>query len=93
MFLDEKLNFLRHIKRKTSKTNGGIGVIQRPRQILPRYSVITIYKSFVRFHFDYCDIIYDQPKNKIFCSKIERVKYNPALANTGAIRGTSQMLH
>ena len=39
---------------------------------------------------DYGDIIYDQPNNKSFYNKIERVQYNAALAITGAIRGTSQ---
>ena len=60
------------------------------RHILPRHSLITIYKSFVRPHLDYGDIIYDQPNNESFCNKIERVQYNAALAVTGAIRGTSQ---
>ena len=90
MYLDEKLNFLQHIKEKTSKANRGIGVIRKLRHILPRHSLITIYKSFVRTHLDYCDIIYDQPNNESFCNKIERVQYNAALAITGAIRGTSQ---
>ena len=90
MYLDEKLNFLQHIKEKTSKANRGIGVIQKLRHILPRHSLITIYKSFVRSHLDYGDIIYDQPNNESFCNKIERVQYNAALAITGAIRGTSQ---
>ena len=29
-------------------------------------------------------------KNERFCSKIEQIQYNAALAVTGAIRGTSQ---
>ena len=58
--------------------------------ILPRKSLLTIYKSFIRPHLDYCDVIYDQPNNESFCSKIERIQYNAALAITGAIRGTSQ---
>ena len=58
--------------------------------ILPRESLITIYKSFVRPHIDYGDIIYDQPNNEQFCNMIERVQYNDALAITGAIKGTSQ---
>ena len=90
MYLDEKLNFLQHIKEKISKANRGIGVIRKLRHILPRHSLITIYKSFVRPHLDYGDIIYDQPNNESFCNKIERVQYNAALAVTGAIRGTSQ---
>ena len=87
MYLDEKLNFLQHIKEKTSKLNRGIGVIEKLRHILPRHSLITIYKSFVRPHLDCCDIIYGQPNNESFCNKIE---YNAVLAVTGAIRGTSQ---
>ena len=59
MCRDEKLNFLQHIKEKTSKANRGIGLIQKLRHILPRHSLITIFKSFVRPYLDYCDIIYD----------------------------------
>ena len=59
MYRDEKLNFLQHIKEKTSKANRGIGLIQKLRHILPRHSLITILKSFVRPYLDYCDIIYD----------------------------------
>ena len=90
MYYDKKLNVLRHIKEKTSKANRGIGVIGKLRHILPRHTIITIYKSFARTHLDYGDIIYDQPNNESFCNKIERVQYNAALAITGAIRGTSQ---
>ena len=50
-----------------------------------------MYKSFIRPHLDYCDVIYDQPNNESFCTKIERIQYNAALAITGAIRGTSQI--
>ena len=53
-------------------------------------SFLNIYKSFIRPHLEYCDVIYDQPNNKSFCSKIEWIQYNAALAITGAIRGTSQ---
>ena len=55
--------------------------------MLPQHSILTIYKSFVRPHLDYDDILYDQPDNKSFCQKIETVQYNAALAITGAIKG------
>ena len=42
MYLDEKVNFLQHIKEKTSRDNRGIGVTQRLSRILPRHSLITI---------------------------------------------------
>ena len=73
-----------------SKANKGIGIIKRLSHILPRKYLITIYKSCIRPHLDYCDVIYDQPNNESFCSKIERIQYRAALAITGVIRGTSQ---
>ena len=35
-------------------------------------------------------MVFDQPENESFSSKIERVQYNASLAITGAIKGTSQ---
>ena len=55
--------------------------------MLPQHSILTIYKSFVRPHLDYDDILYDQPDNKSFCQKIETVQYNAAMAITSAIKG------
>ena len=57
---------------------------------MPRYSLLTIYKSFVRPHLDCGDVIFDQPYNETFCQKFETIQYNAALAITGAIRGTSK---
>ena len=91
MYLDEKLNFSQHINIKISKANKEIVIIKRLSHILPRKSVITIYKSFIRSHLDSCDVIYDQPNNKSFCTKIERIQYNAALTIIVAIRGTSQI--
>ena len=44
----------------------------------------------MRLYLDYGDIIYDQPNNESLNQKIERIQYNTALANTGAIKGTFQ---
>ena len=90
MYLDKDLNFNLHIKEKMSKAMKGIGVIQKLNKTLPCHSVITIYKSFVRLHLDYGDIIYDQPNNESLTQKIERIQYKAALAITGAIKGESQ---
>ena len=57
---------------------------------LSHRALLTIYKCFIRPNLGYGDFIYDQPNNDSFCSKIESVQYNAALAITGAIRGTSQ---
>ena len=90
LILDNKLVFGHHLNEKISKCNKGIGLIRRLFNTLPRKSLLTIYKSFVRPHLDYADIIYDQPHIKVLCDKIESVLYNAALVITGAIKGTSR---
>ena len=37
-------------------------------------------------------LLYDQPKNDSFCSKIESVQYNALLVITGPVQGTSQTI-
>ena len=74
-----------------SKAMKGIGIIKKLNNMLHRYSLITIYKAFVRPHLDYGDLLYDQPNNQSLCQKIESIQYNAALAIPGAIRGTFQM--
>ena len=78
------------MKEKCEKFNEGIGIIKKLQNRLPRQALLKIYKSFVRPHLDYGDIIYDQPNNESFCHKLESYQYNVALAITGAIRGMSQ---
>ena len=55
----------------------------------PRNALLRIYKSFIRPHLDYADIIYDKPNNASFKNKIENVQYRACIAITGAIQGTS----
>ena len=57
---------------------------------LPRNALLTIYKSFVRSHLDYGDILYDKPNNENFQNKLEKVQYRACLAKIGAIQGTSR---
>ena len=90
LILDEKLTFSHHLHDKISKANKGIGVIKRLYNYLPRKSLLIIYKSYIRPHLDYGDIIYDQPHNDSFCRMIESVQYNASLAITGAIKGSSR---
>ena len=90
MFLDKKLDFREHINHVFSKVSKTIGLLRKFQCILPRLSLLTIYKSFIRPHLDYGDIIYDQAYNVLFHQKLEQIQYNAALAITGAIRGTSR---
>ena len=90
MPLDSKLNFSEHLKIIFQKTNKTIGLLRKHQILLTRAPLITIYKSFIRPHLDYGDVIYDQNFNMSFQQKMETIQYNAALAITGAIRGSSR---
>ena len=66
-----------------------IALLRKLQATLPRSTLLTIYKAFIRPHLDYGDTIYYQADNDSFHQKLESVQYNVALAITGAIRGTS----
>ena len=58
----------------------------RPLSVnLPRNTLITIYKYFIRPHLDCGDILYDKPNNENLQSKMEKVQYRACLAITGGI--------
>ena len=67
-----------------------MAALRKLQNIIPRNSLLTIYKSFIHPHLDYTDIIYNQPNNGSFCQKIESIQHQTTLAITDAIHGTSQ---
>ena len=90
LHLDSKLYISIHIKTILTKVNRTIGLLRKFQQVLPRPSLITIYKAFIRPHLDYGDVIFDQTFNNSFHQRLESIHYNAALAITGAIKGTSK---
>ena len=90
LFLDPKLSFDEHIQCILIKTRKIIGLIRKLQPIIPRAALLTIYKSFLRPHLDYGDVIYDRAFNESFQNKLESVQYNATLAITGAIRDSSR---
>ena len=57
MVLDCKLKFLSDINEKIKNTTKIINIIRKMNLSLPQYFVLTIYKSFVRPHLDYGNVI------------------------------------
>ena len=90
LFLDQKLSFDEHIQCILTKAHKIIGMIRKLQQIIPRAASLAIYKSFLRPHLDYGDVIYDRAFNKSFKNKLGSVQYDATLAITGAIRGSSR---
>ena len=63
------------------------GLSRKFQQLLPRPSLITIDKAFIRPQVHYGDVIFF---NNYFHQRLEPIQYNSALSITGAIRGTSK---
>ena len=73
LVLDNKLTFKKHIKDKLNKAYLDAGKIKRLRDILPRDSLVNVYKSFIKPHLDNLDDIHDQPNNDLFSNNIEQL--------------------
>ena len=58
LLLDPKLSFDEHIQFILIKARKIIRLIRKLQPIIPRAALLTIYKSFLRPHLDYGDVIY-----------------------------------
>ena len=58
-----KLSFGMHLKGKFSIINNGIDFLRKLRHSILRKPLQSVYKTFLRPHLDYCDVIYDKPHN------------------------------
>ena len=78
--LDFKLTFEEHLKNVLVKVNKAVSFLHKLRNLLPRTSLITIYKAFIRQHLDYGDALYDQAFKNSSKEKLESLQYNACLA-------------
>ena len=88
MMLDSSLSYEHHIKSILNKVIKEVGLLRKFQLILSRHSLITIYKTFIRSHLDYGDVIYDHTFNELFHQRLESIQYNATIAITGTITGT-----
>ena len=92
------MSFKKHIYEKITKAKKHIGIIKHLSQFLPLKTLDQIYKSLVRPHLDYCDVIYHIPTIQTqlgevlnsLMEKVEQVQYKAALAVTGSWQGSSR---
>ena len=70
--LDSKLSFNEHINDKIHQANKGVGLLRKLETVLPRNSLLTIYKSFLRLLLDYANVIYDQPYYASFSQNLNQ---------------------
>ena len=59
--LDRKHTFQSHVKEAIKKANRGIGVMKFMSKYVPRSTLETMYKAYVRSQLEYGDVIYHHP--------------------------------
>ena len=98
LILDSSLSFRKHLNEKIIKAKKILGIIKHLSIFLPRKTLDQMYKSLVRSHLDYCDILYHIPPVQTqlgltlsdSMEKAERIQYQAALAVIGAWQGSSR---
>ena len=88
--LDSNINFKTDIYQKVEKYNKIIGLIRWLSVNLPCDASLTIYKSLIRLHLDYGDILYVKQSNENFQNKMEKVQYRACLSIIGGMQGMSR---
>ena len=68
--LDITLNFSKHIKSITEKVSKTMRLLRKFHKFLPRSSLLTICKNFIRSRLDYSGIICEQAYNSAFYDKL-----------------------
>ena len=101
LILQFNLNFVKHLIEKMKKAKQIIGIMKHLNFLLPFKTLNQMYKSLVRPHLDYCDIIYHIPQTvrpppegislHHQMESIEKVQYQAALAVTGSWQGTDRV--
>ena len=69
LILHKKLIFKEHLEEKRPNIYKGIAVLRKLQNIIQKFFLSTIYKSFVRVHLDCGNSIYHQPNNGSICQK------------------------
>ena len=95
--LQPSLSFKKHLYGKLVKAMKIVYSMKSLSRYLPTTTLDTIYKSFIRPHLDYCDVIYHVPARnnmgQVLTStmeEVERLQYKSALVVTGTWKGTNR---
>ena len=99
--LQSNLSFDRHLNEKMMKAKKIIGILKHLSKFLPLKTLNQMYKSLVRSHLDYCDIIYHMPQVvhqpplgvslHDLMESVEKIQYQAGLAITGCWQGSSRI--
>ena len=101
LILEPNFSFEKHLYEKMVKAEKNIGIIKYLNRFLLFKTLNQIYKALVRSHLDNSDIIYHIPpivhhpplgtSLNYLMEKVERIRYQAALAVIGAWQGSSRV--
>ena len=96
LILDSDLSFRKHLNEKIMKAKKNVGIFT-PQEYLSKYlplkTLDQMYKTLVRPHLDYCDIMYHIPPHQApsgisLNGKFEGIQYQATLPISGALSGS-----
>ena len=98
LILESNLSFKKHVTEKIKKAKQKIGMIKHLSRYFPLKTLDQMYKSLVRPHLDYCDVIYHVPSIQtqlggvlnVLMEELEKVQYQAAIAITGVWQGSNR---
>ena len=68
-----------------------MGLLSLCQPILPRISLLTTYKTFIKSQLDYADVIHDQAFNFSILEKLKSLQYNAYQKNYTKNYGYTQL--
>ena len=83
------LHFHEHVNKIIQTVNSLLGPLYPVAKMLPRDILDQIYRTYIRPHFDNCDIVYDGNLTITDASRLDRLQTRIARLVTGALPRTS----
>ena len=71
LILDAKLTFNDHVTSILTTVHKLTSTLRKLYHYMPRDSLVTNYKSFIRPHLVYADVIFDKPSYATFSNRIK----------------------
>ena len=90
MYLDNSLNFSKHIKEAILTAQKGLSLLKFLSKYVSRKVLNLCYKLYIRPHLDYGDVIYHNQWEDLM-KLVEQVQYRAALVVSGCWQGTSRL--
>jgi len=89
MYLDNYLNFNKHIKEAILTAQKGLSLLKYLSKYVSRDVLNLSYKLYVRPHLDYGDVIYHNQRKDLM-KLLEQVQYKAAIIVSGCWQGTNR---